>query len=196
MRPRGRYGRTRTRAAVLGGLVVGIIASAALVWGSTSAAFYGRSSNNADSWAAGTVALSDDDGGTTPTTGTAMFSVAGIQPGDTGQQCITVTYGGTVAAAVKLYQTGASGSLGATLNITVEQGTGGSYSSCTGFITGSTIYTGTLGGLSTTYAGGVGTWAATNGATKTYRTTWSVQDDNAGAGQTAQTTFTWEAQNT
>src|SRR3712207_7319239 len=41
--------------------------------------------------------LSDDD------SGSAMFTATGLKPGSTGTKCIQVTYGGSLAAAVKLY---------------------------------------------------------------------------------------------
>jgi hypothetical protein len=169
--------------------LLGLITMSTLSWGASRAAFTSKAANPGSSWAAGVVSISDDD------IGTAMFNVAGIQPGDNGQMCLKVTYAGNVAAPVKLYRTSTSGSLGAYLTITVDQGTGGSSSTCTGF-SGSTIYSGTLSALGTTFGTGSGTWNPnTSGNTQTYRISWTVQDDNNAAGTTLQTTFTWEAQN-
>jgi len=37
-----------------------------------------------------------------------MFAASGLAPGSTGSRCIEVTYGGSLAAVVKLYATAAS----------------------------------------------------------------------------------------
>ena len=73
-----------------------LIASSALIWNASSSAFRAETSNGTNNWASGTVAISDDD------TGSAMFNVSGLKPGDTGTRCIAVTYEGALAAAVEL----------------------------------------------------------------------------------------------
>ena len=75
-----------------------LLVSALLVWQASNAAFSATTSNPGNSWTAGSVTLTDDDGGTSPTTGTAMFSAAGLVPGSTGSHCIAVTSTGTVPA--------------------------------------------------------------------------------------------------
>ncbi|HET9518703.1 MAG TPA: hypothetical protein VFO77_13355 [Actinoplanes sp.] len=179
------------RTAVVTAVISGIRASGMLVWGSSSALFSGTTANPTSSWTAGTVSLSDDD------SATAMFSVASIQPGDSGSKCITVTYTGNVNANVRLYATLGGTGLGTYLDTTVEQGTGGSFASCTGF-SSETSTTGTLAAFAaarTNYATGFGTWAPTaNGQTRTYKIAWSVQSDNGAANKTATLALTWEAQ--
>lgn len=170
-----------------------LVIASLLVWNASSSAFQATTTNGTNSWAAGTVAISDDDNGS------AMFSATGLKPGDTGSKCILVTYGGTLASAVKLYGV-ASGSLAQYLDLTVEQGNGGTSSGCGSFAPESTLYNGTLSGFPTAagnYATGVGSWTpGAAGATKTYRFTYTLRNDNAAQGQSASATFTWEAQNT
>ena len=175
-----------------------VLASGALVWGASQAAFSGQTINNGNSWATGTVVLSDDD------SGTAMFNVTNMKPGATGTKCIQVTSTGSLASAVKLYGTGftQTNSVGAQITLTVEEGTGATTSSCTGF-TGSSIFTGTLADFAanrSNYSNGAGTWAPTGTPpeTRSYKFTYtlaanapdSVQGSTAGIG------FTWESQNT
>jgi hypothetical protein len=164
---------------------------------STTAAFTATTANAANSWSAGTVALTDDDAGT------AMFTVTGLTPGDTNTRCITVSYSGSADAAVRLYGsiTGGTG-LGTYLNLTVERGAGGSFANCTGFVSAESVYSGTLAGFTSTHTGfanGAGSWAPIGGApvdTMTYRFTTTLQDNNAAQGLNATAAFTWEAQST
>lgn len=75
----------------IAGAVTGIAIVSALVLHTSSAAFTGETSNDGNSWAAGTVTLTDDDDGH------AMYeSQHGIVPGYSETRCIEVTYGGSV----------------------------------------------------------------------------------------------------
>lgn len=188
---------TTTRlAALLGSL---LLVSFVVITGSR-AAFTGTTDNPGNSWAAGSVSLTDDD------TGSAMFTAAGLKPGDVIENCVVVTYTGTLDADVTLYAANLSGSLGTYLDLDVELGTGGAFSAtatqdgevpCTGF-TGASIYSGTLAGFagaSDDFASGVGTWAPSTNDFQTYRFVVTVQDDNSAQSQTAGVDFIWEAQN-
>jgi len=174
--------------------VAALVVNGLMLWSGTSAAFTGPTSNPTNNWTAASVAVSDDDGGST-----AMFSATGLTPGSTGSHCITVTYEGDVAAAVELYASASSGTLAPYLDVVIEEGTGGSFASCTGF-SGSSIYTGTLSNFvstATTFASGVGTWTPnTNGQTRTYKFTYTLSASTPSSmqGTTAGASFTWEAQ--
>jgi hypothetical protein len=183
---------------VVAALVVstGMCAASLLVWQTSKAAFNSSTSNAANSWTAGTVALSDDD------SSAAMFSATGLVPGSTATKCISVTYGGDVTSSVKLY--GASptttNALSSWLDMTIEIGAGGSFGSCTAFTPASTIFTGTLntfGATKTAFGSGLGTWAPTaSGQTKEYRFTWTLNSaaPNSVMGGTAGISFVWESQ--
>src|SRR4051794_38794845 len=62
----------------------------AMVLSATNAAFTATTTNGANSFGAGTVALSDDD------SGNALFNLSGLKPGDSMNQCITVSYTGSL----------------------------------------------------------------------------------------------------
>jgi hypothetical protein len=174
---------------------LGIVLSGLFVWQASHAAFTATTVNEANQWAAGVVVLTDDSADT------AMFNVDKLKPGDTGERCIEVTYEGTVDADVRLHvgADGLTGDLGPYLDITVEQGTGGTFDDCSGF-TGDSLYTdGTLAGFAaghTDFGSGVGNWAPTGASvqSRTYRFTYELQGDNAAQGKDATATFTWEAQ--
>jgi hypothetical protein len=201
---RGPTSRVRKNLAK-GVLPVGILASAAMVWQSSYAAFSGTTTNGGNSMTAGTVKLTD------AANGTALLTATGLKPGSTGSACIKLTYGGNLAAATKLYV--AAGDLTTTtpsnlapyLTLKVDEGTG-TDPACSDFVATANDYNPTnstaltLDGFATSatsFANGVGAWLpAANGATKNYRFIWTVQDDNAAQGLNATVTFTWEAQNT
>jgi hypothetical protein len=203
-RPRGnRRGRRpeggRRRTAVVA-LPLALVASSALVFQASNAAFTASTSNGSNTWSSGTVLLTDDD------SSSVMFSVTNIKPGSTGIKCINVTYSGSLAGQVRLFVTSASGTLGPYLDLTVEEGTGatgGATLSCSGFTTGSTLSGGgeTLDSFATAhtaFGSGVSAWAPTGSGseTRSYRVTYTLQDDNNAQNKSAAATFTWEARNT
>lgn len=180
-----------------------LLASAGLVMHASAGAFSGSTSNPSNAWAAGQVALTDDDGGNSPTTGVAMFNATALKPGQSGVKCLVVTSSSTVTGDVRLYTSGVAttNALSTHLDLQVEQGTGGSYSNCTGFTPTSTLYTGTLATLGTartSWANGLAAWTMTGvpPETRTYRITYTVNAaaPNTTQNGTAQATFVWEAQ--
>jgi len=190
------------RLAALVGVPVALVASGAIVSTASYSAFSSTTENPTSNWATGSVALTDDDGGS------ALFSATNLKPGSTDAKCITVTSTGTLPSTVKLYGTGATSTkdLAANTTLTVEQGTGGSFGSCTGFTpatTGGTLYNASLAGFATThftYANGAGGWVTAGGTaaeTRTYRISYTVSPTlaNTAQGGTASLGFTWEAQN-
>lgn len=172
---------------------------------SSYSAYSATTVNPSSNWATGTVALTDDDANA------AAFSASNLKPGATGSRCIVVSSTGSLPAVVKLYGTGAATTkaLADNINLTVTQGTGGSFGSCTGFTalsSGSSVYAGTLadfGAAATGYSTGVGTWSTAGVAsgaaaeTRTYQLTYAVKADapNSTQAGTAAIGFTWEAQN-
>ena len=175
---------------------VAVLASGGLVWQSSYSAFSATTASPTNNWTAGSVALADDD------SNSAMFTATNLKPGSTGSKCIVVTSSGSLASTVKLYATNYSTtkSLADSLDLKVEEGTGGTFSNCTGFTAGSTIFTGTTAafGAKTDFASGVGTWAPNGGnATKTYKVTYTLNANtpDTAQGGTAAVGFTWESQN-
>lgn len=166
-----------------------------LVFRTSSALFSSTTINPSNSWATGSVTVSDDD------SGTAMFTTGGnglLTGGQSLVNCIKVDYTGTSTAGVgiKFYGT-AAGTLAPYLDVTVESGTGGGFGDCTGF-SGSSIYVGTLANLNTnvgSYANGVGAWTpVSNADSRVYRITVAVQQNSLAQAKSATGTFTWEAQ--
>lgn len=174
---------------------VGVLVSLGLVWGGTTAAFTSTTPTGSNSWATGSVTLSDDDGGA------AMFAVTGLVPGSTGSNCITVSYTGNVATAVRLYASASSdaSTVAQYVDLTIQEGTGGGFGSCAGFSSSATIFSGTLSTFTSTktaYANGVGTWAPSSTASTIYRVTYTLNASTPSSKQGVSTTATlqWEAQ--
>jgi hypothetical protein len=181
---------------------IGLFLSGLFVWNASNAAFTASTSNGGNVWRAGTVALTSDDGGL------PMFNVSNMKPGDTGQRCIAITSASNFATAVKLYSSEAgspANDIDPFIDLTIEKGTGGSFSSCTGFTptAGAPGFTGTLDGFlnnHTTYSNGIGPWPLTGASppqTITFRFIWTFNinaPNTAQNGTTPNVTFIWEAQ--
>jgi hypothetical protein len=184
-RPRIRH----TRLFAVATVAAGLVGSAALVWQASYSAFSSTASNPTNNWSAGTVALADDD------SNTAMFTAANLKPGSTGTKCIAVTSTGSLASTVKLYGTNpaTTNGLSASLNLTITQGTGGGFGSCTGFTPAG------FGSSATNFATGLGTWAPTGSGSETrvFQLSYTLDPatPNSAQGGTASIGFTWEAQN-
>jgi len=193
-------GRSLTRKTLLTVIVVGLVGVVA--GAGTFSAFSGTTANSGNSFAAGTVSLSDNDAGS------AMYSLSNAKPTDSAQSCLTVTYGGSLSANVHLYGS-STGSLGSYLTLVIQPGHGtvSFGSTCTNFVAdGSAIYNGTLANFSGTYTNFTNglalkntnqaslTW--TNGNAVVYQFQISLNNDNNAQGLSSTATFTWEAQNT
>jgi hypothetical protein len=171
------------------------------------AAFRATVTNGGDSYAAGSVALSDND------SGAAMFTALNsAAPSDSETSCIKVRYDGSLASNVRLYGT-ISGALAPYLTLTVTRGTdlNPTFDTCTTFTADATnyigagsgvIYSGTLGSFPTTYAGGLVDPTAgspeswTQNEEHVYRFVLTVGANTNGQNQTVTAGFTWEARNT
>jgi hypothetical protein len=172
----------------------------------TYSAFTATTSNSGNSYAAGTVAISDND------SGGFLMALSNAKPTDTDTGCIRLSYTGSLSATVRLYGS-VSGSLGQYLTLTVTRGTDSSpsFRSCTNFTADATnyigagagvVYSGNLSDFPSTYAAGLvdptsGSPATrTNGTARSYKFAITLQDNNAAQGLSSSASFTWEARNT
>jgi hypothetical protein len=105
---------SKTKKLLLSILVVGAMGSFVAV--GVFGLFSATTQNSGNEISAGTVALSDNDAGS------SMFSVTGAQPGQSWTRCIKVAYHGTVPADVHLYMQNSSGPLAPYVNIEITQG--------------------------------------------------------------------------
>jgi predicted dehydrogenase len=194
----------RRSALVLVAIALVVTIAGAQTW----AAYSATTKNTADSFATGTVALSDNDAGA------ALLTLTGAVPGATDTGCITVTYTGSLDSAVRLYGTTGGAGLAAYLDLKVTRGsfTGANpgFKSCANFTPDTAdygsgagvVYDGTLLAYPDDYAtgivdppaGGPQLWATSDA--HVYQLQVTLQDDLGAKGKTASQTFTWEARNT
>jgi hypothetical protein len=165
----------------------GLLAAGLLVWQGSYAAFSATTNNTGDSWSTGKLVLTNN-GGTAvyAASTTGIFNEALVKPGSGNAKCLTVESTGTLAGALKVYRgaiTGVGNSVGLatamTLTVDAASVTAATNvpTACTGFPGGSTnVYTGTLNGLPSTYAGALVSMPLTGAATErmAYRFTWSL----------------------
>jgi hypothetical protein len=177
---RGRRRRAGSRGLALAVIPVAVLGSGALVYQASNAAFTATTSSTAQ-FSSGTVSLTNS--------ANVAFNVSGIKPGDSGNRCIDVTYGGSLTAAVKLYLTNYSSTgpaspnnLADFLRLTLQEGAGTcasnpaySYIAGTNATTGASLVT--LKTNSSNYGNGIGSWgAATNGDVHSFIITWWLPD--------------------
>ncbi|KRE94771.1 hypothetical protein ASG76_10290 [Nocardioides sp. Soil774] len=151
-----------------------LVALGATVYQASYAAFTGQTRNSGNEWATGSVKLTDDDNGA------ARFRVANMLPGDTQTKCITVTADASVASTVKGYAINPVTStvgLENRVKVTIENGTGGSFADCTGFVASgpALVNDQPLSAIAqvNSYETGFGGWSVAPGvSSKTYRMTW------------------------
>ena len=194
-----RPSRRSAKIASLIAIPAAIAVSGLVVSQASYSAYSATTVNPTNNWATGSVALTDDD------TDTAAFTAENLKPGSTGTKCIAVTSTGSLGSTVKLYGTDldSTNELADHINLSVTEGTGGTFGSCTGFTPlNAPLFAGTLQAFGTTYTGytaGLGTWTPTGTAdeTRTFRITYTVSATAPDSTQngTAALGLTWEAQN-
>ena len=178
-----------------------------LVITGSRAAFTATTDNTGNNWAAGDVALSDDDGGVT-----AMFDAPNLGPTDVVENCIVVTYDGTLATSgVTLYGAETTaGTLDTYLDMMIEIGDGGIFPGaaatqdteipCAGFVADETIYdrhAWELHGQRHQLRQRCGAGSGLDASRQRFQDL-SLRGDGAGrpaaSGQDTEVAFTWEAQ--
>lgn len=175
---------------------------------SSYAVFNGRSPDAGNSWLGGTVILQHDASGSYSTGTTAFFSASGssgLQPGGSVTRCIDIRSTGNLPSGeVRLYASVPTGTLGSRISLTVTQGTAGS--TCAGFASASTLFSGRLDTFATAstgkdYATGYPTgWTPTLGANevRAFRFTATLDSGVSSAvqGTSATLNTVWETQGT
>jgi hypothetical protein len=186
-------------------LIAGLAAMAGL---GAFSAFTATTQNDNNTIQSGSVSITDTDsvGGTAG----VLYSATNQKPGSgngPAARCIRVSYGGSLAANVRLYRGAVTN--GDQFQLTVERGSGlttaNNTMSCAGFVASSTAYTGTLNAFPTSYAastvdGKPAAAAWNSGDSVDYRfTIYTIDDATANTHTNALATgnhsIFWEAQN-
>lgn len=134
----------------------------------------------------GTISLVDDD------QGRSLFDLGAMAPGRPVTRCLVVAYDGTILPVELGLRAESAGTLARYLDVSVEEGTGGTFDDCAEFRPTRPLFAGTLAEM--TDAGWVPLGRMVNtGDTRTYRVRIELQDVEAALGQTARVEFLWEA---
>ncbi|HEX5741990.1 MAG TPA: hypothetical protein VFY17_10630 [Pilimelia sp.] len=180
-----------------------MVGAGAVVWNASTAAFSGTTVNPTNTLGVGTVTISDND------SGTALFNISNLMPGQTGNNCIVVSYTGTATSTVKLYVANYNTADGAADGITaptwlrmlIQVGTGTcgapvGLTNVTAAAPGDTMVT--VSGK-TNFSNGYspGWTSAVNGNTRVFRFTYTLDAStpSTAQGDSITTDFVWEAQN-
>jgi predicted ribosomally synthesized peptide with SipW-like signal peptide len=132
-------------------LVAGVLSALAAL--ATFSAFSSQTENPGNNVTAGTVSLTDNDGGS------AAYNMTNAKPGQASTPfCIRVAYSGSLDADVKMYTPSTIGSLGQYVNLKIEPGSQATpNTNCSGFSADASgpVFNGNLNTFPTSYAGGV-----------------------------------------
>jgi hypothetical protein len=210
---------TRKRAVRAVAPVAGLLAAGLLVWQGSYAAFSATTDNTNDAWSTGTMALTNNGGGTTYAGSTsALFTETELNFGDSAEKCITVESNGSLGGNLALFRGTVTGALangdpstvlGDQLRLSVTAAplataTDNVAADCTGFPTTSvtTLATNaTLNSFPSSY-GTAPSVVVADGATSrvAYRIAWtllstgSALTDNPLQGSSVQANLNWELQ--
>ncbi len=195
----------------IAGAAAGVVLVSGMVLQVSSAAFTGETSNSGNSWAAGSVTLTDDD------SGIALYaSQANIVPGYSQTRCIEVSYTGSVQTT-KLDLHAAVTSTGSPVSdnglsddLDVQVSMGPIASKCnvgdTGFVdaltgvipaVGTSMYDGTLAAFNTAASPKTTGWTPASGTDSMrpflFTVTLGQDTANDAQGDSATAAFTWTA---
>ncbi|WP_183095524.1 TasA family protein [Nocardioides stalactiti] len=153
-----------------------LVAAGAIAVGS-GATFTSTSGNTISAVTAGTLTHSNSKADQ------AIFNLTNMKPGDTLNGTLTLTNTGSLPAAFSLTEVSSSnGFTGSNLTLDIVDTT-----------SGSTVYSGSFGGLADGAKNELGTWAA--GAAHAFKFTVKLNQDtpNADQGKTANAVYKWDS---
>lgn len=139
-----------------------------------------------NSVAAGTVSLTDDDGGR------SLVNLDAMSPDQPVEECITVTYGGTILPVGLTLDTQTVGDLEPYLAVSIERGSGGSFGECDDFEASEQIFSGSLKELDERGAMPLGS-IYNSGAVNSFRFEFVLANEAEAVGRQSSIDFVWEA---
>ena len=156
----------------------------------SDAALQADGTTSASTATTGTISLVDDDGGR------SLFDLRDIAPGRPFEQCVEVSYEGTLLPVELTVLAEAEGELAGFLETRIESGTGGGFDSCAAFTPDDVVYRrnprrpGCVRGRprsATLY---------NTGDSRSFRIRFEVADTNDALGLTTTAGFIWEVRPT
>ena len=176
---------TRTTARAFAAAVAALLI-ATLVVSRSDDALTAEGTTAASAISSGTISLADDD------QGRSLFDLGAMAPGRPVTRCLEVVYDGTILPVALSMRSESAGALTSFLDVSIEEGTGGTFEDCGGFRATRPVFAGTLAELTDTGWLPLGR-IVNSGETRTYRVRIELQDTADALGQTARAEFLWEA---
>jgi hypothetical protein len=164
---------------------VAVLMLATIVVNRSSSALTGESANAASVVNSGTIELSDDD------LGRSLFQLEDLTPVRPAVRCIEITYGGTILPVALNVRADVQGTLSEYLDITVDEGSGGRYESCEGFVATDTVFEGPLDDFAAQGWLPIGN-IVNSGERRAFRITLQLADEQEALGRTTSLAFSWE----
>jgi hypothetical protein len=178
----------RSTARVLAAALAALLVSF-LVIDRSAAAFKATSENAGNTFTLGRVTLGDDDAGA------PLFTLPALVPGELVENCITVTYAGSVyPATVRLSGTG-TGPLAPSLLMKLDAGDGGGFGDCDGFEPSSSLFEGNLDSFVDTHPAQAGIEVfrpVADAPARTFRFSFGLPEDFDDQGAQSTAAFRWE----
>lgn len=139
-----------------------------------------------NSVAAGTVSLTDDD------LGRSLVNLDAMSPGQPVEQCITVSYDGTILPVELSLDTQTVGDLGPFLGVEIDRGQGGGFEDCENFEATEAVFEGTLAELDARGVMPLG-FIYNTGDTSVFRFRFELANEADAVGRQSSIDFIWEA---
>lgn len=153
-------------------LPMATLLTAVSIVGVSGATFNASTANPTNAYVTGSLSM------TNSRAGAAVFSANNLKPGDTVTGTVTITNSGSLPATLQVVETATNGHVDKSkLTMTVTQGT-------------TTVYSGQFGGFGTK---DLGTWAADESRTYTFRVTLDPSADNGEQTKSSSAIYDWSS---
>lgn len=180
------YRRVDRSAGMAFGAAIASLLVATMVVNQSAGALQPKGSVAGTGFQVGTITLDDDD------EGRSLVNLANMVPRHPAQECIEVTYDGTILPVTVSLQALADGPLAEHIVVDIERGEGGGYGRCDEITGAEPLYHGQLSDLAAGEPLTVGTYRNTGDRTS-FRFRFELEDDAAAIGQATSVDFRWEA---
>ena len=164
---------------------VSVLLLATVVVNRSGSALTGSTADSASVLTSGTIEIGDDD------EGRALFDLRDLVPARPATRCVDVAYTGSILPVSLSVRAEASGTLAQYLDVTIEEGRGGGFDSCDGFVRSQFLFDGALDELVDR------SWIEVDELVnseehRTFRIEVAVQDRQAALGQETTMELAWE----
>ncbi len=120
---------------------VSVLLLATVVVNRSGAALTSSTADSASVMTSGTIEIGDDD------EGRSLFDLRDLVPARPVTRCLEVAYTGSILPVTLTVRAEAEGSLAQFLDVSIDEGRGGGFESCDGFVSSQAVYRGTLDDL-------------------------------------------------